>query len=191
MGDFEITDPKAMRALAHPTRLAILTRLQRHGAATATQLSPHVGATPSVTSWHLRHLASFGLIEDAPGSPDGRQRMWQAKATGFRFEAPADDDDAEGHTAYRMLAGELLAHNVDLPKRWFADVEPALEPSWRIQSGMSNTRLEVTLEELTEIQRQIDELLGSYARRTPADDSHGELRGVRFLRFMMPEAPGE
>jgi hypothetical protein len=46
-----------MRALAHPVRLALLEQLQRHGPATASQLSPHVGATPSVTSWHLRHLA--------------------------------------------------------------------------------------------------------------------------------------
>ena len=45
-GDFELTDPKAMRALAHPVRLALLERLQRHGPATASQLSPHVGATP-------------------------------------------------------------------------------------------------------------------------------------------------
>ncbi len=31
LGDIEITDPQAMRALAHPVRLAILERLQRHG----------------------------------------------------------------------------------------------------------------------------------------------------------------
>ena len=47
-----------MRALAHPVRLAILSRLQRHGPATATELSEHVDASPSVTSWHLRHLAA-------------------------------------------------------------------------------------------------------------------------------------
>ena len=104
MGDFEITDPKAMRALAHPTRLAILTRLQRLGPATATQLSPEVGATPSVTSWHLRHLAQFGLVLDYDGSTDGRQRWWQAAARGFRFEMPEDD---EGRLAYRMLSAQM------------------------------------------------------------------------------------
>ena len=51
-GDFEITNPKTMRALAHPVRLALLDRLQRHGPATASRLAPHVGATPSVTSWY-------------------------------------------------------------------------------------------------------------------------------------------
>ena len=54
-----------MRALTHPVRLAILSRLQRHGPATATELSEHVDASPSVTSWHLRHLAAFGLVRDS------------------------------------------------------------------------------------------------------------------------------
>ena len=77
MGDFEITDPRAMRALAHPVRLAILSQLQRHGPATATQLAPEVGATDLATlrslidrygANHLRRL--IGTI--AAGGPEGR-----------------------------------------------------------------------------------------------------------------------
>ncbi|RLQ11359.1 ArsR family transcriptional regulator, partial [Micromonospora sp. BL1] len=75
-GDLELTEPTAMRALSHPVRLAILSRLQRHGAATATELSEHVGASPSVTSWHLRHLAGFGLVRDSAVGGDARKRYW-------------------------------------------------------------------------------------------------------------------
>ena len=85
-GDIELT-PRGMRALAHPTRLAILSRLQRHGPSTATALSAEVGATPSVTSWHLRHLARFGLVRDAEPSGDRRERRWEAVARGFAFDA--------------------------------------------------------------------------------------------------------
>lgn len=106
LGDIEITDPKAMRALAHPVRLAILERLQRHGPATATRLSPDVGATPSVTSWHLRHLAGFGLVRDAEAGTDRRERRWEAAARGFRFEMPEDD---EGQSAARVLSREMFA----------------------------------------------------------------------------------
>src|SRR4051794_5925950 len=96
LGDLPISDPQAMRALAHPVRLAVLTFLQHNGPATATQLSPHVRATPSVTSWHLRHLATFGLVTDAdpdevPG--DRRQRWWKAAARGSSVEL-ADGDEA-------------------------------------------------------------------------------------------------
>lgn len=186
MGDFELTDPKAMRALAHPTRLAILSHLQRDGAATATQLSPHVGATPSVTSWHLRHLAGFGLVRDAEGSTDGRQRLWEATATGFRFDAPADPDDAEGQAAYRALASELMASTNDLPRQWFATIEPELDADWRIESGVMNTRIEVTVDELREIGRQFEAVLASYVHREKSD-ADAERRGVRFLRYVMPE----
>ena len=63
-GDVEL-DARGMRALAHPVRLAILTRLQSDGPSTATRLSESVGASPSVTSWHLRQLAVHGLVRDA------------------------------------------------------------------------------------------------------------------------------
>jgi DNA-binding transcriptional ArsR family regulator len=184
MGDFEITSPKAMRALAHPTRLAILTRLQRFGPATATQLSPDVGATPSVTSWHLRHLAQFGLVQDYDGGTDARQRWWQAAARGFRFAMP---DDPEGQAAYRMLAEQMHAAYDDLPRIWMRDVEPNLEPRWRAESGMSNTRITVTAEELAEIQHEVEKLLGPYVQR-PASEAPKGSRGVRYLRYTMPEA---
>jgi DNA-binding transcriptional ArsR family regulator len=188
MGDFALTDPRAMRALAHPVRLAILTHLQRHGPATATQLSVDVGATPSVTSWHLRHLAGFGLVRDADddlaGERDGRQRWWQATARGFRFETP---DDEEGQEAARMLAAQMHAAYDDLPRIWLRDVEPHLPPKWRAESGMSNTRLTVTVDELAEIQRQVEELLAPFVIRPAADVPAGS-RGVRYLRYMMPEA---
>src|SRR3954447_21785425 len=90
-GDVELT-PRGMRALAHPVRLAILTQLQRHGPSTATALAPIVGATPSVTSWHPRPLAEHGLVRDADGERDGRQRWWEAAARGVRLAPPADGD---------------------------------------------------------------------------------------------------
>lgn len=72
-GDIEL-DTHRMRALAHPVRLSILTPLQQTGPQTATRLSEHVGATPSVTSWHLRHLAKHGLVRDADALGNGRER---------------------------------------------------------------------------------------------------------------------
>jgi DNA-binding transcriptional ArsR family regulator len=187
LGDFELTDPRAMRALAHPVRLAVLTRLQRHGPATATRLSQHVGATPSVTSWHLRHLSTFGLVRDAAvegSAHDGRQRWWEATARGFRFTVPDDD---EGQAAYRMLAAQMQESYGDLPRVWFRDVEPSLSAPWRALSGMANTRITVTSDELDHLQHEIEQLLAPYVRRPAAEAPEGS-RGVRYLRYMMPEA---
>ncbi|MFE7711001.1 ArsR/SmtB family transcription factor [Streptomyces sp. NPDC057486] len=187
LGDIEITDPKAMRALAHPVRLAILERLQRHGPATATQLSPDVGATPSVTSWHLRHLAGFGLVRDAEAGTDRRERRWEAAAQGFRFEMPEDE---EGLSAARVLSREMFARSAGLPHRWVTETEPGLDQVWRKPAGLANTRVVVSPEELAAIEDAIESVLAPYVTRDPMQRPSGS-RGVRLLRYVLPEAVEE
>ncbi|MFG3239627.1 helix-turn-helix domain-containing protein [Streptomyces sp. NPDC048157] len=187
LGDIEITDPQAMRALAHPVRLAILDRLHRYGPATATRLSPDVGATPSVTSWHLRHLAGFGLVRDAGAGTDRRQRRWEAAGRGFRFQAPEDE---EGRSAARALSREMFARYGELPSRWAAEVEPGLDPVWQGAAGLADTRVVVSAEELAAIQDGIERVLAPYVTREPAERPTGS-RGVRLLRYVLPEAADE
>ncbi|MFE4450668.1 ArsR/SmtB family transcription factor [Streptomyces sp. NPDC056796] len=187
LGDVEITDPQAMRALAHPVRLAILDRLHRYGPATATQLAPDVGATPSVTSWHLRHLAGFGLVRDAEAGADRRQRRWEAAARGFRFEAPQDD---EGRSAARALSREMFVRYGDLPIRWLTEVEPGLDPSWQCAGGLANTRVVVSAEELAAIQDAIEQVLAPYVTRGPSERP-AQSRGVRLMRYVLPEQDEE
>jgi DNA-binding transcriptional ArsR family regulator len=182
-GDSEIIDPKAMRALAHPTRLAALSHLQRHGPATATQVAEVVGASPSVTSWHLRHLASFGLVKDWAGGTDARQRWWQAAAPGFRVHLPAGD---EGRAAYQALGSELINAGLDQARAWLVEVAPHLDDRWMAQSEGASTRLMVTPEELGELRGRIEELLAPFLASTR--DPQPGAQGVRMLRFCLPEA---
>jgi DNA-binding transcriptional ArsR family regulator len=190
LGDVELTDPQAMRALAHPARLAILDRLRRHGPATATELSPDVGATPSVTSWHLRHLAGFGLVRDSERGPDGRTRRWEATSRGFRFSSPTDPADVEGVAAARVLTQYLLARAVEALRRWAEDVEPGLTAEWRRLAGLSDTRLVVSGAELEHIADAIEAVLAPYALRDPGERPAGS-RGIRLLRYVLPEPDDE
>ncbi len=146
-GDVELTDAQSMRALAHPVRLAIMSRLQRFGPATATELSPHVGATPSVTSWHLRHLAGFGLVRDAAAGEDRRSRRWEAVGRGYRFAVPPGDENSEAVAAARLLSQLVFAQSASVPQKWSADVEPRLTGPWRQVAGVFNTRVVVTADE--------------------------------------------
>jgi DNA-binding transcriptional ArsR family regulator len=188
-GDIELT-PRGMRALAHPTRLAILSRLQRSGPSTATALAPHVGATPSVTSWHLRHLAEHGLVRDADVTGDGRQRWWEAAARGFRYAAP-DNDDEQAAEAYRMLSRAAFAQSDQMPARWVRDIEPLLEDEWRGRAGVSNTRILATAEELADIEAALDQavedILAPYVlRKDHPDDRPDGVRGTRIIRYVLP-----
>lgn len=176
-----------MRALAHPVRLAILSRLQRYGPATATQLSEYVGASPSVTSWHLRHLATFDLVLDAdpdevPG--DRRQRWWKAPARGFTVEL---GDDPEAQEAGRLLVDQMLDAGTAQVQAWRNDAQPALEPAWMRLSGPSNTQVMLTTEELDELEAAVDALLAPYVHRPDTDAPDGARR-VRVLRYYLPSA---
>lgn len=57
-----LTDADAMRALAHPARIALLQHLALEGARTATECAPVVGLSPSACSYHLRQLARYGFV---------------------------------------------------------------------------------------------------------------------------------
>jgi DNA-binding transcriptional ArsR family regulator len=187
LGDVEISDPRAMRALAHPVRMAILNSLQRHGPATATSLAPVVGASPSVTSWHLRHLATFGLVENCDIGSDARRRWWRAVGRGFRFSLPEGE---EGSAAYSMLAGQLFESSLRQAQTWQQEVEPELDDDWRRLSGTANTRVAVSREELERIEDEIEKLIAPYVTREP-EEVPPAARSARLLRIYMPAAVDE
>ena len=177
LGDLEITDPRAMRALAHPVRLAIFEQLQRHGPATVGELAASTGVTASTTGRHLRQLAEHGLIAK-------RDRAWKAVAAGIQFEPAADD---ESQAAYRALANQMFVRNHDLPRRWLSKDEPRLDGDWLRVSGLSNARMTMTVAEAAELDAQMEKLLAPYVTRDPSDAPR-DARRVRWLRYVLPEA---
>ena len=72
----DISDPRTMRALAHPVRLALLEALRRR-ALTATRAAELLDDSPGNMSWHLQTLAKYGFVEEAGGGR-GRSRPWRA-----------------------------------------------------------------------------------------------------------------
>jgi DNA-binding transcriptional ArsR family regulator len=187
-GDIEL-DARGIRALAHPVRLEILTRLQQGGPSTATRLSEHVGATPSVTSWHLRHLARHGLVRDADvdvtPQGTGRERWWQAAARGFRVVV----EDEAGRRAAHALRSALDATEGDPVGAWRRDVEPGLALDWLALAGLSDTTVLVTRDELHQIEESVEQLLAPYVLRkdAPAADVPGDARLVRIRRHVLPD----
>lgn len=182
-GDVEL-DARGMRALAHPSRLAILRRLQMSGPDTATGLSGPVGISPSVASWHLRHLAEHGLVRDADRQGPGRQRWWEA-VNGFRF-AVVDDDSASAAAALTSVLEQL---DGDVTGRWRVEVEPHLDATWRRLSGRASTGIEVTPAEMELIEVGIERLLAPYVLRKDTERSEwpAGTRAVQILRYTMPK----
>ena len=177
LGDIEITDPGAMRALTHPVRMTILERLQRDGPATPGDLATALGTTASAAGRHLGQLAEFGLVSKTGGA-------WKALGTGIRFEPAADD---ESQDAYRALANQLFLSTDELPRRWLAEDEPRLDGDWRRVSGLSNAGMAMTIEEAEALDWEMEKLLEPYVTRPESDVPDGARR-VRWLRYVLPEA---
>ena len=96
----DLTDPKAMRALAHPLRWALLEALGHAGTLTATQASEMLGESPANCAFHLRTLARYGFVEEAGGGK-GRERPWRQAYRRLSWQARQGDEQFR-------LAGQAL-----------------------------------------------------------------------------------
>src|SRR5580692_11873917 len=85
-----VTDPRALRALAHPVRLSLMGLLRTQGPLTATKAAELLGESSASASFHLRQLAKYGLVEEAGGG-QGRERPWQAAELFTDVQSVTDD----------------------------------------------------------------------------------------------------
>ena len=88
-----LTDARAMRALAHPVRIALLEALAHAGTLTATQASELVGESPANCAFHLRTLAKYGYVVEAGGGK-GRERPWRRAHTELHIPTEQEDPGA-------------------------------------------------------------------------------------------------
>jgi DNA-binding transcriptional ArsR family regulator len=157
----EIKDPKAVRALAHPTRLALLELFSARGGEplTATQASELIDESPTNCAFHLRTLAKYGYVEQAEGGK-GRERPWRLAHLGFSYSP----EDAVGRQANAEFSGFFYDRLVARYRR-FA-VEGAAHPQEiREMAGAWDTAWFVTPEEYAELREQIRQLVLNYRDR--------------------------
>lgn len=176
-----LTDPRAIRALAHPARLAVLDALADGAELTATECAERAGASPSAMSYHLRALEKWGFVERAAASGDGRERPWRSVPGGWRIEASSDRaanaaQSAVVATVLDRLAGELA--------RW-TEVETSQPKSWRDVAALETSALWLTAEEAAQMQRLVEDFVDARRGRTGADHPPGARR-VRVARLVVP-----
>jgi DNA-binding transcriptional ArsR family regulator len=182
-GSREITDPLAMRAMAHPVRLALMEALNDAGTLTATEAAERVGESPSNCSFHLRQLAKYGFVEEADGGT-GRQRPWKTVQTGMRFTDVHEDPET-------ALAAGALAQVVQ--ERWLERARAGLAQrhvlpeEWRRVTGSDQMTLYVTPEEMKDINDEILEILFRYRDRIGDHSKRPEgSRAVEHVAFYYP-----
>ncbi|MBF9070572.1 helix-turn-helix domain-containing protein [Streptacidiphilus fuscans] len=151
----KITDPRALRALAHPLRMALVEALVLHGTLTATEAAGIVGGTPSNVSYHLRSLAKYGFVEEAEGGV-GRERPWKAGAVSLSLDYE-EPDQAVVQAARALM--EVTSERWHERQRRYQHSRESYPKEIRKVSGESQFLLFCTPEEMEQIQQELMEKL--------------------------------
>ena len=185
-----LTDPRVMRALAHPARMEIWLHLGLEGPATATECAEVVGLSPSACSYHLRTLAKYGFVEeDTSRSADGRERRWRAKISSINVSdstgTPAQRDAA------RLLTMSMHASAEELGES-YRDRQSEYPDDWQAALGTNYDVVHVTPEELNTLRQRLIELFGEYRRLDPDARPPGARRiltTVDLVPWFPPPSP--
>ena len=174
-----LTSATELRALSHPTRLALIDLLEEEGSLTATQAGERLGESPANTSFHLRTLARYGYVEEAPGGR-GRQRPWQVVDRTTTIVGDELEPDAK-------LAADALLELIrerDLQRlRAYAGTRSAYPKEWRDAAHEVRLTAHLTAAELADLGAAIESVLQPYLGR---DERRPGTLPVSFGMHMVP-----
>ena len=158
-----MTDPKALRALAHPLRWRLLDLVGVEGEATATTCADALGESVASCSYHLNVLAKYGFIERAPAGR-GRDKPWRLAST--RQDLSGEGLGVEGELAAEAATEVFLDHELARLKARLRVA--AREPKrWRRATGFTGVTTFLTVDELAELTERMRELSQRHADRLP------------------------
>jgi len=179
-------DPRALRVLAHPLRSRLLTALRMRGPATATSLAHELATNTGATSYHLRKLASVGLVEETEDGR-GRERWWRASTASHEWR----DRDLAGDPNAEAASDWLKRHYFDAfvarYERW---LDAAAEESvdWRDAADSGDAEIRVSADRLRAFEAELLALIDRYRASSP--DEQGARR-VAVYFHMFPVTPAE
>lgn len=178
-----LNDPKTLRALTHPVRLALLEALTLEGPLTATAAGELIGESPTTCSFHFRQLAKYGFVEEAGAGP-GRQRPWKVVQHGMRF----DDlhEDPETSIAAKSLERMVFARAMNRREEYYT-ARPSYPREWQEATEDLETILMVTPAELREVLADVMRIFDRFRERIIDPTSRpADTVPVEVLTFAFP-----
>lgn len=160
-------DAHALNVLAHPLRSRLLSALRAGGPATATSLADRFDTNTGATSYHLRKLASVGLVEET-GEGHGRERWWRAATEMHTFTQRDVAYDPDARAAADWLRAFYLRSFVDRFGAWL-DVHESWPLEWQEVADASDYLLRLSPKRLGELAAEASALFERYRDPDPTD----------------------
>jgi DNA-binding transcriptional ArsR family regulator len=177
----KVVGPDALKGLAHPLRLQLLSELRELGSATATQLAAALGESSGATSYHLRQLHRHGFVEEDATQGTARERVWVTRRGGW--ELPVLDlvqDPASAPAVGLVMSAQLqadqqrvaeaMAHAHDWPEKW------------REATTRHDTHVTLDPDQLAGLRDELDALIERYRAAAAGEDA----RRVSVVYTLIP-----
>lgn len=171
----------------HAVRDGLLDLLAEGGTLTSTEAAARLGYSSGLCSFHLRQLARYGLIEEAPHS-GGRARPWRLRRTEPEPESPPEEPPeplpTEGF-------GELARGLEDESYQRWLDLRDRAPEQWRGRDEAFSAVVYLTPEELGGVAEAVRQVLAGYRRREQQPESRPERAlPVALITRLFPLLPG-
>ncbi|MFG2630217.1 ArsR/SmtB family transcription factor [Streptomyces sp. NPDC048473] len=179
----EISDPKAIRALAHPLRLDLIELLGTISPATAARCGRILGVSQASCSFHLRQLARYGFVEDAGLGRDRRERLWRLTDRRLRLAPEYGLDPTAAQHLGQVVTKRETERILDYLQRG-----PGEPVEWRHAVVHAAATVPLTTTDLADIKEQWSQVLAPYVAKAEANGAQLQ-PGQRLVRFFLAASP--
>jgi predicted ArsR family transcriptional regulator len=159
-----MSDPRILRAIAHPTRGRILDELGASGPMRAADVGEALGIPANQASFHLRQLAKYGVIEPAPeAARDNRDRVWKLPdERGFRL----DVEDIETQPGGKAAVAVFRQNKAAWAHRLVDEVFTFNKRRKDTFTAIVDQSMKLSKDEAAEFMGEVDDVLSRWADKT-------------------------
>lgn len=181
-------DARNLRGIAHPLRIRMLGILRTDGPATASMLAERLGENTGSASYHLRQLAEYGFVVEAPELGTRRERWWRAVHANTTLTDPDLVRQPDGPAAVflRSLA-QVWADNMMRA----VEAAPGLSAEWRAAEDFGDYALTLTPKQAQELMAELHGVLRRHAAAQSQDPDSvppADCARVTFQFQLFPES---
>lgn len=176
-----LRDPRAIKALAHPARLAVIDELFAGRKLTATECGEIAGLSASAMSYHLRALEKWGIVRRSQASGDGRERPWEAAGDRLTVDSAEPRASAAGEAI--LIARQLDRQRADT-LGWISG-QGQEAASWYDSTVIGSGVFWLSHDEAKQVSDHLSEIVARIPRRSAAEAPAGAHR-VRVSHSVVP-----